>query len=178
MKRITYLMKKLLTIFGVLIGSIALFGCATTHDYGNGVVISAKKIQQRDFKPRAGTKTGAEVGGVTGAIGGAAAGGFMGLTLTPFVSFAAPVLIATTVGGAVLGAVIFGGAGAAAGAGLGYVVDVSDQHAGLYQFIVKRDSNATPITVTQYSSIIPIDSRVRILQKENTLFIKPQSTGG
>ncbi|MEO8965598.1 MAG: hypothetical protein ABI370_13115 [Gammaproteobacteria bacterium] len=172
------LMKKLFTIFGVFICIFALFGCATTYDRGNGVVITAKKIQQRDFKPHERTKTGAEIGGVTGAIGGAAAGGFVGLALGAFGNVAAPVLIATTLGGAVVGAVIVGGAGAAAGAGLGYVVDIGNHNAGLYQFIVKPDSNEKPITVTQYSSIIPIDSRVHILEKDDNLFIKPLSTSG
>lgn len=167
------LMKKLLTLLGVFICSIALFGCATTYDRGNGVVLSAKKIQDRDFKPHEGTKTGAAIGGATGAVGGAAAGGILGLALGSFTNAATTTLIATTLGGAVVGAVLVGGAGAAAGAGVGYVVDVGRPDVGLYQFVVKPDSSEKPITVTQYSPIIPTDARVHILEKDDTVFIKP-----
>lgn len=166
------IIKKLFTTLIVCICSIALVGCATTYDRGKGVVLSAKKIKGRDFKPHEGAKTGAEIGGVTGAVGGAAAGGFIGMAVGALSSVAAPALIATTLGGAVVGAVIVGGAGAATGAGLGYVADIGNSDAGLYQYVVKPDSNEKPITVTQYSSIIPIDSRVHILEKDDAIFIK------
>lgn len=165
-------MKKLFTLFVVLIFGITVSGCATTYHRGNGVVVSAKKIKERDYKPHDVTKTGAAIGGVTGAVGGAAAGGFVGLALGAFGNVATPVLIATTLGGAVVGAIIVGGAGAAAGAGLGYVVDVGRPGVGLYQFIVKPDTEEKPITVTQYSSTIPINARVDILEKDDHVFIK------
>lgn len=166
------IIKKLFNVLVVCICSIALFGCATTYDRGNGVVLSAKKVQGRDFQPHQGTKTGAAIGGVTGAVGGAAAGGFVGLALGAFGSVAAPVLVVTTLGGAVVGAAIVGGAGAATGAGLGYVMDIGNHNAGLYRFVVKPDGNEKPITVTQYSSIIPTDTRVHILEKDDGIFIE------
>jgi hypothetical protein len=165
-------LKKIFTLLVVMICGITMSGCATTYHRGNGVVVSAKKIQDRDYKPHDVTKTGAAIGGATGAVGGAAAGGLVGLALGAFGNVAAPVLIATTLGGAVVGAIIVGGAGAAAGAGLGYVVDVGRPGMGLYQFVVKPDTEKKPIIVTQYSSTIPIDARVDILEKDSAVFIK------
>lgn len=166
------LIKKLAAILIVCICSNLLVSCATTYDRGNGVVLSAKKIQNRDYKLHEGAKTGAVIGGTTGAVGGAAAGGFVGMALGAFGHVAAPVLIATTLGGAVVGAVIVGGAGAAAGAGLGYIVDIGNTDAGLYQFVIKPDNNSKIIKVTQYSSPLPIDSRVRILEKNDAIYIE------
>jgi hypothetical protein len=164
--------KKLFILFGMFICCIVQLGCATTYDRGNGVIVSAKKIQERDFKPRDATKTGAAVGGATGAVGGAAAGGFIGLALGALGNVATPVLIATTLGGAVVGAIIVGGAGAAAGAGVGYVVDISKPGTGLYQFVVQPDNSNKPIIVRQYSTLIPVHSHVRILETDNEVYIK------
>ncbi len=164
--------KNLFTGLVVCIYSLSVAGCATTYERGNGVVISAKKIQQRDFKLHDGTKNGAAIGGVTGAVGGASAGGIVGLALGALGHGSVPVLIGATLGGAVAGAAIVGVVGAAAGAGLGYVGDIANSEAGMYQFVVRPDSNAKPITITQYSSIIPVNTQVHILEKDDGLFIK------
>lgn len=166
------IIKKLFVMSVVCFCSSVLFGCATTYDRGQGVVLSVKKIQGRDFKPHQGTKTGAAIGGATGAVGGAAAGGAAGLAIGALASSTVPALIAATLGGATVGAVIVGGVGAASGASLGYVMDISKPNAGLYKFVVKPDNNEKPITVTQYSSIIPVDSRVHILEKDDVVFIE------
>lgn len=165
--------KKLSTMLLVFMCSLSLIGCATTtYDRGEGVVLAAKKMKEHDLRPREGTKTGATVGGVTGAVGGAAAGGFLGLALCSFSTAGAPVIVAATLGGAAIGAVIVGSVGAAAGAGVGYVVDVNNRNAALYQFTVKPDNSEKTITITQYSSVIPVNARVRILEKDNNVFIK------
>ena len=67
------------------------------------------------------------------------------------------------------GAIVIGGIAAAMGAGVGYAFDMSKS---LYQFTVKPDNNENPILVTQYSYIIPVDSRVSIFEKDNNVLIK------
>ncbi len=165
-------MKKFFTPICIFIFSFALVGCATTHDRGSGVVLSAKKIEKRDFKAREGTQIGAIVLGAPAAVGGAVVGGFTGLIWSSLAGLgggSVPAVAAITFGGAVVGAVVIGGIGAAMGAGIGYAYDTSKP---LYQFTVKPDNNENPIIVTQYSYNIPVDSHVRILEKDNNLLIK------
>lgn len=164
--------KNIITFFTIIFFFFTLFGCATTYDHGNGVIIAEKKLKGRDYKPHDATRIGAAVGGGVGAVGGAIYGGLLGLGLGALGGVAGPMLAVTTLGGAVIGSVIVGGAGIITGASLGYGVDLSRSNAGLYQFVVKPDSGSKTFTITQYATPIPIYSRVHILEKDNTIFLK------
>src|SRR5690606_24805428 len=92
--------------------------------------------------------------------------------VTGFAAAPLPVIIGATLGGAAIGAVIVGGVGAAAGAGVGYAADLSKSGAGFYEYVVKLDTKAAPVVVRQYSTTIPRDARVRILEKDDNIFIE------
>lgn len=163
--------KNVVTLLTIIFFIFPLFGCATTYDRGNGIVIAEKKLKDRDYKPHNATKMGALVGGSVGAVGGAAAGGVLGLGLGALGGVAGPMLVATTLGGAVIGGLIVGGVGAITGGGVGYAVDITRPGAGLYQFEVKPEHGSKPLTIIQYSTPIPIHSQVHILEKDNAVFI-------
>ena len=170
------IVKKILTVLGIFICGFAISSCASIHDHGNGIVLSAKKIQERNFKPHDATKTGAVVGGATGAVVGSVAGaalvGVPAFLFAALAHVAVPSLIGLTVLGAAVGAVTVGSIGAATGAGVGYVVDSNTPNAAMYQFVVQPDTGGKPMTVTQYSTSIPVDSQVRIFEKSDAVYIK------
>lgn len=167
--------KKFITIIICITVTSSLNGCATTYDRGHGVVIAEKKIKDRDYKPHQATQTGAVAGATVGGVGGAVGGGILGLSVGAIAagfSNNMAILAATTLGGAAIGAVIFGVAGTAIGSGFGYVVDSSAPGAGVYEFVVQSDNEKKPLTITQYTAPIPLNTPVHILEKDNLIFIK------
>lgn len=167
------LIARTITIFFTIIFfCVTLFGCATTYDHGNGVIISEKKLNSRDYKPHGATKMGAAVGGSIGAVSGAVYGGLFGLGLGALGGISGPALAVTTLSGALIGGVIVGGLGVMAGAGLGYGVDLTRSNAGLYQFVVKPEKSSKQLTIIQYTTPIPVDAQVHILEKNNIVFLK------
>jgi hypothetical protein len=161
-------------ILSILLISSTFFlsACATQYHRGDGVIISEKKLKSKDYQPHGATKSGAIIGGSIGAIGGAAAGGFLGLVLGAFSGGTAPILIVTTLGGAAVGSLVIGAAGGTVGGGLGYAVDVTSPNAGTYQFVVQPNDQLKPVTITQYSSPIPINTEVHIIEKDNVTYIQ------
>lgn len=149
--------------------------CSTTHYKGEGIILSEKKISNRDFNPHEGTKTGAVVGGSMGAITGAAFGGAIGFAFGAFAGCNALGAIATTLGGGAIGALFIGTVGAAIGGGSGYMIDVIN-HPASYQYIVQPSYQTKTITITQYAPPIPAYSKVRILEKNQNTYIEREST--
>lgn len=166
-------MQRITIFFIIIILSSSLLGCATTYDRGKGILISEKKIRDRDYKPHYATKVGAVAGGTTGITIGSFIGGTIGLGFGALANFEGLSLIAPTLVGAGIGALIVGGIGTIAGGGLGYALDHGKSNTGLYEFIVKPENGSKTLTITQYTAPIPIYSTVHILERDNTLFIKP-----
>ena len=168
---INHILKMLVTITTCLV----LVGCATTQHLGSGTILSAKKLDVQNVKSHEATKKGAKVGGVTGAIIGATAGGLLGLALSSSAILyqSTSAVIVATIAGGVIGAIIVGGAGVATGAGVGYVVDsTSPPSTSAYEFVVQPDFGGKPLVVTQHSSLIPVNARVKIKEKSNVIFIQ------
>lgn len=167
--------KKSLTLIILIVLTTSLFGCATTYHRGDGVVISEKKIKEKDFKPHQNAEKGAVAGAKVGAAGGVVAGALVGLGLSlPWAIITNNILItaAATVSGGVIGALAVGAAGGALGGGIGYARDASTPNAGMYEFVVKSDNELKPITITQYSAPIPLNTPVHILEKNQSVFIE------
>jgi hypothetical protein len=167
--------KKAIPLVVCIALTLPLIGCATTYDRGEGIVISEKKVKDKDYKPHQNTQTGAIDGGTVGVIGGAVGGGLVGLGVGAVIgSFGGgiPLILATTFGGAAIGGLTFGVAGTVVGSGVGYAVDVSTPDTGVYEFTVQSENQIKPLTITQYSSPIPVNTPVRILEKNNLIFIK------
>ncbi|MDP3561322.1 MAG: hypothetical protein Q8R83_03995 [Legionellaceae bacterium] len=151
--------------------TLSLTSCATTHRVGNGIVIAEKKINELDYKPHDRTLTGLKVGGTVGAVTGGVVGGVIGL-LPGIMSGSLPGLVICTFAGSVIGATIVGLTGGTIGGGVGYAGDLFVQNQSVYEFKVKSLNYPEILTITQHSSAIPLNSSVRILEKENTVFIR------
>ena len=164
--------KKLTSFLIIISFIISLFGCATTYHRGDGVIIAEKKIKDKDYKPHHATETGAVIGGSAGGVAGAITGGSIGFVVGGFLSNSLPIAIVSALGGGVAGALVVGAAGGALGGGLGYAVDVTTPGAGIYEFTVKSDNERKPLTITQYTTPIPLHTPVYILEKDNVIFIK------
>lgn len=151
--------------------SLSLCGCATTHHLGDGVIVAAKPLNEQDYNPVNRTETGVKLGGKIGAVGGGIVGGAVGL-VPGLMSGSAPGLMICTIGGAAIGATLLGVTAGAVGGTVGYAADLTAQHRSHYEFKVKSDHEAQVLTVTQYSSAIPLNTSVRILEKNGTLFVR------
>jgi len=165
-------LKKLMTLLVFISFTFSLFGCATIYHRGDGVIIAEKKIKDKDYKPHHAAETGAVIGGSVGGAGGAVTGGLIGFLAGGFLSNSIPVAIVSALGGGAIGALIVGAAGGALGGGIGYAVDVTTPGAGVYEFIVKSDNEPKPLTITQYTTPMPLQTAVHILEKDNLIFIK------
>jgi outer membrane lipoprotein SlyB len=87
-------------------------------------------------------------------------------------SGSASALMICTIGGAVIGATIFGVAAGVVGGTVGYAADLLAQNRSQYEFKVKSDNQSQILTVTQYSGAIPLKTIVRILEKNGTIFVR------
>lgn len=161
------MIKRIILIFIVCLIS----ACSATHYKGDGVILSEKKINSHDFKPHEVTKAGAIIGGTAGIITGAAMGGAFGLALGAFASYNTAGVVAWTLGTGTLGALIVGAAGGAIGGGAGYMIDVASHPVG-YQYVIQPTYQSETITLTQYARPIPVNTKVHILEKNQSLFIE------
>lgn len=151
-----------------------LFGCVTTN-HGYGVIIAERKEndmrdRQNHIKDR--IKHDAKIAGTTSAIGG-------GVLLGSFAAWYGfmEVGVGSALAGAALwgaaGALTFGLAGAAVGGTAGYLIEKSNAKSDLYQFTVKSLQDVGKVyTVKQYSSPIPLNTKVKILERDGSLFIR------
>ena len=164
-----------------IILTLHVSGCASNYQQGNGTVIAVKKMYDKDYKPHQISETGTQIGGIAGAAGGASIGGILGLmagVLGASSGLGSGMLVLSTIVGAGVGGVIGGVAGCAVGGTVGYLADTVIPSSGMYQFEVKRnnDSSLYPdpkiLTIIQYSKEIPVNTKVRIFDKNGSLFIR------
>lgn len=165
------LIKKFITLSILIIFTSTLVGCATTYHRGDGVIIAEKRIKDKDYKPHRVTETGALIGGSVGGAGGAITGGSIGFLVGLF-SNSIPIAVLSALSGGVAGALVVGAAGSVIGGGLGYAVDATTPGAGVYEFTVKSGNERKLLTITQYTTPIPLNTPVHILEKNNLIFIK------
>lgn len=72
-----------------------------------------------------------------------------------------------------MGALAFGVVGVVAGGTAGYLIEKSNAKSDLYQFTVKSLQDVGKVyTVKQYSSPIPLNTKVKILERDGSLFIR------
>lgn len=166
-------MKKIISCFVLITFMIHLGGCVTTHNLGEGIVVSKKHLNNKPkLEVGDNTITGAKVGGKIGAVGGGAIGGAIGLVPGVLSQSAAGVLISIAICGAI-GAGIFGLATGVVGAALGYAGDLVIQNTPEYEFNIKSLQDSQNFIIRQRTgSSIPLNSKVIILEKKGQLFIK------
>jgi hypothetical protein len=166
-KKVKYMFKK----FFLVIIICLISACSTTHYKGDGVILSEKKINAHDLKPHEVTKAGAIIGGTAGIVTGATMGGAFGLALSALGSLSTAEALVMTLGTGAVGALIVGAAGGAIGGGAGYVIDVASHPVG-YQYVIQPSYQSETITITQYTKPIAVNSKVHILEKNQSLFIE------
>lgn len=160
------MMKKTIIIISICLIS----ACSTTHYKGDGVILSEKKINSQSYKPHEGTTTGALIGGTAGVISGAAVGSVFGLIIGAFTTTSTLGIAGIILGSSAIGAMVVGTAGSAVGGGTGYIIDVLN-HPAAYQYTIKPNYQSDAITITQNAPPIPVHTKVRILEKNHSLFI-------
>jgi len=152
-----------------------LFGCVTTN-HGYGVIIAERKEndmrdRQNQIKDR--MKHDAKMVGTTSAIGGGILGGSFALWYGIMeVGSVGPILAGTAIW-ATAGALTFGLVGVVAGGTAGYFIEKSNAKSDMYQFTVKSLQDVGKVyTVKQYSSPIPLNTKVKIIERDGSLFIR------
>lgn len=169
--RIVSLTKKTLSFIFLVIFGFTSLGCATVHQHDEGIVISAKKLNEADYQPSVRTEKGVKMGGTIGAVGGSGLGIGIGFIAGLMSGNSTAVAVCTLVGG-IAGGLVFGLIGATAGGGVGYVMDLGVQNAAMYEFQVKQAHDKKILTIVQHSRLIPPHSNVRILEKNSAFFIR------
>lgn len=167
---------KILTRFICLFLTVSmLFGCVTTN-HGYGVIIAERKEndtrdRQNHIKDR--MKHDAKIVGTASAIGGGILCGSFVLWYGIMEGVSIGPVLAGTAIWATAGALTFGLAGVVAGGTAGYLVEKSNAKSELYQFTVKSLQDVGKVyTVKQYSSPIPLNTKVKILERDGSLFIR------
>ena len=163
--------RKIFTSLVLIICIIASTGCATTYQRGEGVVLSEKKLNQMSFHSGEKTLEGVRIGGTAGIVGGGIIGGLIG-AIPGVLAMSTPGLVIGTAIGAVAGAGLLGLTGGAIGGTLGYVNDLAVQNAPEYEFRIKQSSDPEILTIRQHSGVIPVNTSVKILEKNGAYFIK------
>ncbi len=152
-----------------------LLGCVTTN-HGYGVIIAARKENDTRARPNPihdRMKHEAKRVGTTSAVGGGVLGGSFALWYGIMEGVSIGPVLAGTAIWATAGALTFGIAGVVAGGTAGYLIEKSNAKSSLYQFTVKSLQDEGKVyTVTQYSSPIPLNTRVNVLEREGSLFIR------
>ena len=148
-------------IFLIFIISM-LLGCATTH-YGDGIVIAEQKIIQKEPVNYHPIKNGAKNGALIGALGG-------GATALGLIAF----LGASPIAGVFLFPILYGTTlGTAIGSGAGIVAyALNPKNSSTYQYKVKSLTNAKILTIQQQTLPIPLNAKVRILERNGSMFIR------
>ncbi|MDP3561098.1 MAG: hypothetical protein Q8R83_02835 [Legionellaceae bacterium] len=152
-----------------------LFGCVTTN-HGYGVIIAERK--ENDTRDRKNhmqdrIKHDAKIVGMTSAIGGGVLGGSFALWYGIMEGVSIGSVLAGTAIWATAGAFTFGMVGVVAGGTAGYFIEKAGVKSNLYQFTVKSLQDVGKVyIVKQYSSPIPLNTRVKILERDGFLFIR------
>lgn len=167
--------KKIIHFTCLLFVISMLFGCKTI-DHGYGIIIAEQKKDKRYDRQchmKKQMKHYAKTAGTTGAISGGFLGGSIALWYGMMEGVAIAPIVGGTIASAAAGALTFGLAGIMVGGISGYAIEESNSKLALYQFKVKSlYDNGKIYTIEQYVSPIPLDSKVKILEKHGSLFIK------
>lgn len=139
-----------------------LLGCVTTQ-YGDGIVVAEQKIIEKQPVNYHPIKNGAR----NGALFGALSGGASALGLIAFVG-------ASPIAGVFIIPILYGTAlGTAIGSGAGVVAyALNPKKSTTYQYKIKSLTNAEIFTIQQQTIPIPLNAKVRILERNGTLFIR------
>lgn len=161
-------------VSSVLLSSfiLSVAGCATTHYVGDGVVTQSTPLHHFDIKPGQHTKHGVVKGITYGAVGGGALGAVVGASIggAELGSLSATIL-GGLIGGAV-GAVYYGVVGGLIGTTAGYMTDVAEKNYPHYEMKIQSIPSAKILVIKQYTTQIPLNTRVRIFEKNGTYFVK------
>ncbi len=175
--RLVLNMFKKFVILVVMASSVlSLGGCATTNYVGDGIVMQSTPLHHFDLKPGAHTKKGAIQGLTYGGIGGVLIGTGVGLVIA---AADVPTLGGFLVGGivgAAAGAAYYGILGGIIGTSTGYISDVSHKNFPHYEMKVQSIPYAKVLTITQYSTQIPLNTRVRIFEKNGQFFVRKSAS--
>ena len=148
-----------------------LFGCATTQNYGSGIVIKKEMynvgskrdlgiIKERTIKTAIPT---ALVGTVT--LGSLAA-------LASMISYGTDTALFVLTG-ATAGGIIGGVTGIAVGGGAGLIeYGLLSSHEATWQYQVKSLSSSNVFTIKEQETNIPLNTHVKIMEKNGMMFIK------
>lgn len=149
---------------------LSLNGCATTHFVGDGIVKQTKPLHHLDIKPGEHTKNAAIKGLTYGGIGGGIFGSAVGMIIGSELS--APGIIVGGVVGGVVGAAYYGLLVAAVGTSLGYLSDLAHKNYPHYEMKVQSVPYAQVWTVTQYTTEIPLNTKVRVFERNGKMFVR------
>ena len=144
-------------------------GCATTY-HGDGIIVSEQKIGNKNHL-KAGKKAGAR-GAMVGGIAGASFAGWYSL-MEPGISVGID-LAGVAIWGAA-GALAIGVPVAVAAIGTSYLIDKSDKR-NIYQFKIKSFKEDKIFTIEQYAVPMPVNTKVKILERNGSVFIKRKTT--
>jgi hypothetical protein len=154
----------------ILMFSMTL-GCATTY-HGDGIIISEQKIGNKNhFK--AGKKAGTR---------GAMAGGIAGVSFAAWCGHMVGGVTLASVGDTLLAMAVLGtlealtiGTPVAVAAGTFYLIDKSNKR-NTYQFKIKSLEENKTFTIDQYAVPMPVNTKVKILERNGSVFIKKKTT--
>jgi len=151
-----------------------LLGCATTY-HGDGIIIKEQKIGKKKH-----LKEGKKAGTRGAIVGGTAAAtlylwsGLMEAGIPSTLAVAGGSLAVMGIVGSA-GALVIGLPVAAAAIGTSYLIDKSNKK-DMYQFNVKSLEENKTYTIEQYAVPMPINTKVKILERNGVVFIKKKTT--
>lgn len=151
---------------------MTLSGCATTNHVGNGIVISEQQVEHHTSHSYENTKLGATAGVASGAVTIGMPTAFFTAALTSIGTTNSVAIASAALAGAGIGGLIGGAIGLTIGAGLGYGIDTALAQENTYQFKVKPSDHSQALSITQHSRLIPLNSKVRIFEKQGQFFIR------
>jgi len=144
-----------------------LFGCATTY-HGDGIVIDKQKVYTQNH-----LKNGLKKGSSAAIAGGLLVGTVVSVGSVLLGAGAAeiPIVALATLGYGAASALTFGAGGIIVGAGTSYFLYSSKN---MQQFKVKSLETGKIFLIEQYSSI-PLNTKVKIIERNDRVFIKKQT---
>lgn len=153
---------------GLIVSLSLLPACAAKH-YDDGVIISEQKIVSPCQVASHPIKTAAGIGGLSGAIAGGTLGGLIGWGIADLTD--ASVLSCVAIG-AGSGALFLGGVSAAVGAGGGLLYYGATYQNQPYEYKVRTYQTNEILTIQQNAAPIPVHTKVRILERSGSRFIR------
>ncbi len=168
--------KKIIVGLLFVANTLSLIGCTTTHYVADGVIKESYPLHHFDMKPGEHTKKSGISGLTYGAIGGVVVGGVIGATVG-LASMSTPEVV--VIGGLVVGAagaIYYGVLGGLLGLTGGYVSDLAHKNYPHYELKAQTIPHAEIYTIKQYTTEIPLNTRVRIFEKNGEYFVRKMSS--